>query len=343
MVAALVRELELRRDYLQGTPLETIYLGGGTPSILHDAELETLLGAVHAQYRVLPDAEITLEANPDDLTAERLEAFRQLGVNRLSIGIQTFDDVHLRWMNRAHTADEALACVPRARAAGFENLSVDLIYGLPADDHTRWAHDLQLAQSLQVPHISAYCLTIEPQTVLGHRLSRGQMQDVPEAFAAEQFEMLVATLTADSYEHYEISNFCRPGAYARHNTNYWRGVPYLGIGPSAHSYDGTDRQHNGAHNANYLRALEAGTVPTEVEVLTPADRINEYLLTSLRTQWGCDEQVLAGRYDFAFSAQQQQQLSRLVQRQLIVRTDTRWQLTTAGKLFADRIASDLFV
>ncbi len=343
MVAALVRELELRSDYLQHAPLETIYLGGGTPSILNDTELGTLLRTVHARYAVLPGAEITLEANPDDLTASRLDSFRQVGINRLSIGIQTFDEAHLRWMNRAHTADEALACVPRARAAGFESLSVDLIYGLPADDHTRWTRDLQIAKSLQVPHVSAYCLTVEPRTVLGHRLAKGQMQDVPEVFAAEQFEMLVTALTADGYEHYEISNFCRPGAYARHNTNYWRGVPYLGIGPSAHSYDGTDRQHNVAHNAHYIRALEAGTVPAEVEVLTPADRINEYLLTSLRTQWGCDEQVLAGRYGFTFSTQQRQWLFQLKARQLIVQTDTRWQLTTAGKLLADRIASDLFV
>ena len=256
LVDALVREVELRRDYLgEQATLETIYFGGGTPSLLTAGELDTLFAAIHRHFQIAPQAEITLEANPDDLTADKLRELANSPINRLSIGLQSFHEPHLRLMNRAHTAAESARSVRLAQEAGFENISVDLIYGVPAPDHGIWEQDMAAVFALQVPHLSCYALTIEPDTVFGRRLRKGQFTPPPDDFVARQFELLLAQMSAHGYEQYEITNFCLPGRESRHNSNYWRGVPYLGLGPSAHSFDGTSREFAVANNTRYVTSL----------------------------------------------------------------------------------------
>ena len=347
VLGAMGRELALQVNYLDNQSVHTVYLGGGTPSLLTAAELAGLLDAVRQHYNVCPDddgaaPEITLEANPDDLTPDRLATWRRLGINRLSIGIQTFHEPHLRYLNRAHNGRQALDGVRRAQDAGFGNLTIDLIYALPHPDHTVWAADLATALALDVPHLSAYCLTIEPRTVFGHRLTKGTLLPVTDDFAAAQFDQLVAATAGAGYEHYEISSFARPGRYARHNRNYWQGVPYLGIGPSAHSYDGASRQHNVANNTAYVRALQSGTLPATRELLTATEAANEYLMTGLRTQWGCDWDYLTRRWGLPATADQRRQLDRLEALGCVRRDGPTVLLTHRGKLLADQIAADLF-
>ena len=342
LVDALCAEISLQKDYLPKQPLETIYFGGGTPSLLTESELAQIFTAIQAQFTVSPTAEITLEANPDDLTLETLQMLRQY-VNRLSIGIQTFDEATLRWMNRAHTATEAEACVGLAREAGFENMSVDLIYGIPNREPSRWQRDVQEILALDVPHLSAYALTIEPDTAFGRWQQKGKLPLADEAVAAEQFEELTSALTSANYAHYEISNFARDGQYARHNTAYWQRHPYLGVGPSAHSYTGHSRQYNIANNARYITAIQQGNVPAEVEQLTRADQVNEYLLTGLRTQWGCSLIELNTLLASDFSQKQAPDLAAMYVTGWLTRTGDQLILTQSGKLFADRVAATLFV
>ncbi len=362
LIDALCQEMAIQKDYLPGKTLETIYFGGGTPSLLTEADLEQIFAAIHRQFLVDPTAEITLEANPDDLTPDKLRLLRRY-VNRLSIGIQTFDEATLRWMNRAHTATEAQTCVKYAQDAGFDNLSVDLIYGIPVpnfqpllsagEGERIWQRDLDTMLSLNVPHLSAYALTIEPDTAFGRWTSSGKLPAMDEELAAGQFEQLTRALTDAGYEHYEISNFARaasgratsgqPGHYARHNTAYWQRRPYLGVGPSAHSYNGPSRQYNVANNARYVAAIQAGKLPATVEVLTLADQVNEYLLTGLRTQWGCSLAELDTLLQADFAQRQTQELTQLCSAGWLDCTDRQLRLTEAGKLFADRVAADLFV
>ena len=344
MVAAIVRELELRRNYLDpAARLETIYFGGGTPSLLTAPELNDLLAAVHRHFAVAADAEITLEANPDDLSGAKLRELAAAGVNRLSIGLQSFYEPHLRLMNRAHTAEESTTAVRRAQDAGFENISIDLIYGVPAPGHHIWEADLANALALAVPHVSAYALTIEPGTAFGHRLQKGTFRAAPDEFVATQFETLLAFLRAHGYEQYEISNFCQPGRESRHNANYWRGVPYLGLGPSAHSYDGANRQATLAHNPQYVAAvLDRAEVPVTIDRLSPTDRANEYLLTTLRTARGCNLAHLRIHHGLDLLATRAGYLAELqaagwarIQGEVLTLTD-------AGKLLADHITLELF-
>ena len=342
LVEALCAEISLREKYLPTNVLETIYFGGGTPSLLTEPELAQLFDTIHAHFTVSSGAEITLEANPDDLTREKLTMLRRYA-NRLSIGIQTFDEATLRWMNRAHTAVEAEACVRLAREAGFENLSVDLIYGIPNRPKSLWTADLQQVLALNVPHLSAYALTIEPDTAFGRWEKTGKLPPADEDLAAEQFEELTRALTNADYEHYEISNFAQRGQYARHNTAYWQRRPYLGIGPSAHSYTGHSRQYNIANNARYIAEIERGLVPATVEVLTTADQVNEYLLTGLRTQWGCSVTELNALLGADFAHVQVHDLTALYASGWLVRDADRLRLTQTGKLFADRVAATLFV
>ena len=347
LVDALCVEMGLQKNYLPTNVLETIYFGGGTPSLLTELELRQIFRQIQAQFTVSSSAEITLEANPDDLTPETLAMLRRY-VNRLSIGIQTFDEATLRWMNRAHTATEAETCVRLAREAGFDNLSVDLIYGIPKRTESLWTADLQKVLRLNVPHISAYALTIEPNTAFGRWEKTGKLPPADENLAAEQFEELTTALTGDGdassyYEHYEISNFAKPGHYARHNTAYWQRRPYLGIGPSAHSYNGHSRQYNIANNRRYIAEISRRMLPATIETLTTADQVNEYLLTGLRTQWGCSIAELNSLLGDDFAQVQAHYLMTLYASGWLVRTDDRLQLTKAGKLFADRVAAALFV
>jgi oxygen-independent coproporphyrinogen-3 oxidase len=344
LVDALVREVELRRDYLgpQAT-LDTIYFGGGTPSLLTAAELDTLFGAIHRHFKIAPQAEVTLEANPDDLTTTKLQELATSPINRLSIGLQSFHEPHLRLMNRAHTAVESARCVRLAQDAGFENISVDLIYGVPAPDHGIWEQDMAAAFALNVPHLSCYALTIEPNTVFGRRLRKGQFTPPPDDFVARQFEMLLAQIAAHGYEQYEISNFCRPGRESRHNSNYWRGVPYLGLGPSAHSFDGTSREFAVANNRRYVTSLlEQNEVPITRELLSSTDQANEYLMTSLRTARGCDLARLRQEFGVDLRAQRADYLRDLEQNQWATLHGEVLVLTDQGKLLADHITLELF-
>ena len=351
VLAALAREVALRAGYFGAEPgrRPSLYFGGGTPSLLTADELNRLFEVIGQHFPWAADAEITLEANPDDLTPAWLAALRQTPVNRLSIGIQSFHEPHLRLMNRAHSAAEALACVHRARDAGFSNLSIDLIYGIPAPDHGIWERDLATAAALAAPHLSAYALTIEPRTALGRWTAQGRFRPAPDEFTAHQFELLTATLTGAGYDHYEVSNFAQPGHEARHNSAYWDGAAYLGLGPSAHSFDGgLTRQANVASNAGYVAALERGELAATTELLTPRDRANEYLMTALRTRRGLDLTRLAGDVGADLRATHPVVLADLTARGLATLTDDGpaggpvLRLTTAGRLLADQITLLLF-
>lgn len=343
VVEAIAREIVLRKSYLPEGDMETIYFGGGTPSMLAEWELNFLLETVHKHFRVAPDAEITLEANPDDLSATTLQMLAKAGINRLSIGIQSFHEPHLRFMNRAHTALEAEQCVQLAQNAGIDNISIDLIYAIPSENHAILLSDLSKAFTLNVPHISAYCLTIEPQTAFGSWLKKKKIRPIEEEYAAEQFEILIKSLGEHGYEQYEISNFARNGRYSNHNSSYWKQHPYLGVGPSAHSYNGASREFNVSNNAKYLEAMRKDLIPSTVEMLSPADQTNEYLLTGLRTKWGVElgklEKLSAGE----FALQAGDELGRMARKGWIREDSGILLLTQAGKLFADRIASELFI
>ncbi|MBK9336950.1 MAG: radical SAM family heme chaperone HemW [Lewinellaceae bacterium] len=342
MVAAILRELELQKDYLGGAELTSVYFGGGTPSLLDIGEMEQIFEKIHALYRIAPDAEITLEANPDDLTKEKLRDLRDYTpVNRLSIGIQSFFDDDLRWMNRAHNAAHARHCLRDAAAAGFRDMTIDLIYGAPTTSDAQWAENVRIAMEEGIPHLSCYCLTVEEGTALAHFVHKGSALPVDEEKAARQFEYLQNQTEQRGYEHYEISNFAWPGRHARHNSSYWSGSPYLGVGPSAHSFDGRSRQWNVAHNARYLAALEAGQVPFEREVLTPAQRYNEYVMTGLRTMWGCEKASIEA-FGVPFADFFREEVELFLQNGTVEQDETHVRLTRAGKLLADRIAADLF-
>jgi len=343
MVKAICKELALQKNYLGGDAVDSIYFGGGTPSLLGEADVNRLLQQVHDLFTIEKGAEITLEANPDDLSVQKLTELKAAGINRLSIGIQSFADQHLQWMNRLHTAEESLRCIQNARQVGFSNISIDLIYAVPATAHKTWGKDLTTAIDLKPEHISAYCLTIEESTAFGNWVKKGKMQDIDEEYAAQQFEILMETLTAAGYQQYEISNFCLPGYHSRHNSNYWKKGKYLGAGPSAHSYDGESRQFNVTNNTKYLNALAENRLQHIYEMLEPHDQVNEYIMTSLRTQWGCDLNILKSDFDFDLLLANEKYVHELLQQKRAIITKDYLILTNAGKLLADKIASDLFL
>jgi oxygen-independent coproporphyrinogen-3 oxidase len=342
MVSALVRELELQKSYLGGETIETVYFGGGTPSLLSVVEIETLLEAVAKTYSLAPTGEITLEANPDDLHAEKLVDLRAAGVNRLSIGIQSFDDRVLHFLHRAHSASAAQQCLEQARAAGFDNISLDLIYAIPGQPVETWRENIRRALSFAPEHISSYSLTIEEKTAFGKWAATGKLKAVEDDLAAAQLEMLVEMLDVAGYEQYEVSNFARPGYYSRHNSSYWQQKKYLGIGPSAHSYDGRSRQYNVANNHVYLRGLQEDKIPFTHEALTPEDVINEYLLTTLRTSWGADLRKLRQELQYDLQALHGPYLNTLFAESLAIVSGDTLRLTRRGKMLADKIAADLF-
>lgn len=344
LVDAMIREIALRRDYLPERNLSTIYFGGGTPSVLTAQELDRLLSEIARHFTIDEAAEITLEANPDDLDAQTLLNLQQAGINRLSIGIQTFDNDMLRYLNRIHTGEESEMVVKRAQDTGIRNLSLDLMYGLPAPDHALLERDLEKITSLGVSHLSAYCLTIEPRTAFGKWVETRKMAPIDEDFAAEQFEITVNRLAEAGYEQYEISNFARDDQFSRHNTAYWQRRPYLGIGPGAHSYDGQrTRQFNVSNNNQYIESLRRNEVPATVEELRPEDQANEYLLTGLRTRWGCDLDLLDRLSDGSFRELRRSQVKELLSRGWLQLTENTLFLTPAGRLFADRAATELFL
>jgi oxygen-independent coproporphyrinogen-3 oxidase len=343
LIEAICQEIVLQKNYLSSNSLQTIYFGGGTPSLLNEADFDQLFNTVHTCFTVAPDAEITLEANPDDLSKQKIEMLSKLPVNRLSIGIQSFYEPHLQYLNRAHTAVEASNCVQITQDAGFDNISIDLIYAIPHPNHAVWENDLQTALQLQVQHISSYCLTIEPRTVFGKWVQTGKIPPIDEEFSVQQFQMLIETLQRGGFEQYEISNFALPGYYSIHNSNYWKKKHYLGVGPSAHSFNGTTRQYNIANNNNYIKALTAGEIPYTIENLSINDQVNEYIMTSLRTKWGCNLQELAQWSGIDVARLNQSYITGCLQKNLVTLNAGILQLTPAGKLLADQIASDLFI
>ncbi|MEM6378168.1 MAG: radical SAM family heme chaperone HemW [Bacteroidota bacterium] len=338
VLEAMLKELNLRKDYLQGAPLESIYFGGGTPSILGEAELNLLFEKIYELHDVKPDAEITLEANPDDLTEHKLQELKQTPVNRLSIGIQSFSEEDLVFMNRAHNAVEASRCIELAQAAGFYNLTIDLIYGSPTTSHEQWAENIARILDFNIPHISCYCLTVEAKTALAHFVETGKTKPVDDQQAAQQFQYLMDQLGSSGYDHYEISNFAKLGNYAVHNSNYWLGKSYLGIGPSAHSYNGESRQWNVANNSKYRKALSTGELDFEIEFLNPAQRYNEMVMTRLRTIWGVQSTDLAEPYRDYFIQQMQPFLAEAQ----VLESQGCYVLSPAGRLLADRIAMEAF-
>lgn len=340
LIQSLSKELELRKDYLE-EKVETVYFGGGTPSLLTKEELEVLLIKVRQHYFLEEEIECTLESNPDDITPEKLEEWKDMGINRLSIGLQSFKEADLKWMNRAHNSKESYQSVLMAQRSGFTNITIDLMYGLPELTLDEWRGHIQKVIDLDVPHISAYCLTVEQKTALAAWVKKGEIHPAEEEQQSEQFEVLVELLTAAGYEHYEISNFAKPEAHSRHNSNYWRGKHYLGIGPSAHSFNGVSRSWNLANNQLYIHALENKKKWMETEELSSEDRFNELLLTGLRTKWGVALSALEDIHPLGSTFRQKVQ--QLKDEQLMKEEGDYLHLTTKGKLQADRIASDLFL
>lgn len=341
LLQAISKELHLQKEYLNGETIETIYFGGGTPSLLNADELNRILAEITKLHKVYTGAEITLEANPDDLAREKLNALRQTDVNRLSIGIQSFFDEDLIWMNRAHRATEAESSVKRAQDTGFENITADLIYGYPLLTDQKWKHNIEKTFELDIPHISCYSMTVEPRTALASFIKNKKQPPMDEQQSAEQFITLMDAMQGRGFEHYEISNFCKPGHYSRHNSAYWKGAKYLGTGPSAHSYDGETRQWNIANNAKYIEAISKDEIPAEREVLTETDRLNEYVMTSLRTMWGLDLQKLE-KIAVGSAVLLQKAAAEFFGRAWIKQTGEVILLTQTGKLYADHIASSLF-
>ncbi len=343
LLQALLKEIEEQVTYLEGEPIETIYFGGGTPSLLLLDELGALLDQVKNHYEVIEAPEVTLEANPDDLTREKLLELKQIGVNRLSIGVQSFFDTHLQWMNRAHSAHESENCIKMASELGFENITLDLIYGMPNLSNEEWEANIQKAIALKVGHISAYNLTMEEQTAYAHFVKKGVYQAPSDEKGAEQFSILVKTLEKAGYQQYETSNFAKEEAYSKHNSSYWKGKKYLGIGPSAHSYNGVSRQWNIANNKRYIDALNNGKLFFELEELTNFDRVNEHLLIGLRTIWGCHLNVIEEQLETKVYQTFLQELEHQKEIGMLQLNKNKFYLTPKGKLFADRVASDLFV
>ncbi|MDR0223843.1 MAG: radical SAM family heme chaperone HemW [Myroides odoratus] len=341
MLAAIQTELFLRKDELAGEHIETIYFGGGTPSILAVDEINRLIDTVYQQYTVVEQPEITLEANPDDLDAATIQHLAQSKVNRLSIGIQSFGEEDLKMMNRAHNAQEAISCLQEV-VKYFDNISIDLIYGIPNLSNERWIENIQRILDLGIPHISCYALTVEERTALNKLIQKGVIPSPKEEVAHAHFMLLIEKLRANGYVHYELSNFAKPGYYSKNNSAYWLGKKYVGIGPSAHSFDGRYRSWNISNNPLYIKAIEAGELPSEIEELSVVDRYNEYVMTGLRTIWGVDLTRVSNEFGPTFHDYLVRESASFIADGLMQQQANILTITDKGKFLSDGIASDLF-
>lgn len=341
LVQSLCRELELRKSELTET-VETIYFGGGTPSLLTAEELDLLLECVDTNYSIIDSPEITLEANPDDLTPEKIRELSDSKVNRLSIGIQSFFEEDLKMMNRAHNVKEALECIKNA-IPQFKNISVDLIYGIPGMTRDRWLENIRTAISLGVPHLSCYALTIEPKTALDNFIKKGLMAPMDDALAQEHYTILIEETEKMGFINYEFSNFGKEGYQSQNNMAYWRGKSYLGIGPSAHSYDGTVRSWNVNNNTKYIKSIEKNQLPLEREVLSEKDKYNEYIMTRLRTQWGVSLREVDDNFGRDYRKYLMTQAQRSIENELLSLENNILTITKKGKFLCDGIAADLFL
>lgn len=342
MVQALVKEMQMRKSEFENETVETIYFGGGTPSVLSDVELDFLIDAVYANFKVAENPEITLEANPDDLSDERIVELAGSRINRLSIGIQSFFENDLKMMNRAHNAEEAKKSLETATRY-FDNISIDLIYCIPGMTNEMWKQNIETALSFGIPHISSYALTVEPKTALKKLIQTGKVSEPKDEVAQEHFMILVEMLQQHGFIHYELSNFGKPDYFSKNNSAYWLGKKYIGIGPSAHSYDGISRSWNIANNPIYLKEIEAGKLPGEVEILTSNDRYNEYIMTGLRTIWGVSLNRIQKEFGEEVLQYLQKQSEKFIADGLLAVEKNILKTTPKGKFLADGIASDLFL
>lgn len=342
-IEALKREAVARKSYIKDEDINTIYFGGGTPSLLSPQNIDDILEIISKYYNLAEKIEITLEANPDTLSKLKLLNFKEIGINRISIGIQSFFDDDLQYLSRRHDSRHAIQAIEWIQQVGFEKSTLDLIYGIPTLTEEKWNKNLDIFFSTGIEHLSAYALTVEPKTVLGQHINNGLAQPVEEDESVKQYEILVKRTAEKGFEHYEISNFAKPGYYSKHNSLYWKGGNYIGLGPSAHSFDGISRQWNISNLSEYVKLAGISDEIIEKETLTIIDRYNEYVMTSLRTSWGCDiahiREVFGESYahyfvdcagNYILNGKMQKKESALI-------------LTEKGKLFADRIAADLFM
>ena len=347
LVNALVKELELRKDELKDETVDTIYFGGGTPSLLTIDELRFLISEVYKNYKVVENPEITLEANPDDLLPVRaqsrtiFEDYLKIGINRLSIGIQSFFEADLKLMNRAHNAEEAKNCLQEA-TKHFDNISVDLIYGIPGLSNENWIKNIETVLSFNIPHISSYALTVEPRTALETFIKKGIVQNVDDDLAQEQFHILIDKLEVSGFVHYELSNFAKPNYLSKNNSAYWQGKPYLGIGPSAHSFNGNERGWNVSNNSKYIRSLEKNILPNEKETLTITDKYNEYVMTGLRTIWGVSLEKIEQDFGKKYKKYIMEQADNYLKNEFLILDNGKLIVAKKGKFLSDGIASYLF-
>ena len=341
LIQALITELELRKEEFKSTEVETIYFGGGTPSLLTNNELQSIIDAVYFNYSVMAHPEITLEANPDDLSYNRIEALTDTPINRLSIGIQSFFETDLKLMNRAHNAEEAKACLEKA-VKHFDNISLDLIYGIPGASNQQWIKNIEMALSFGVPHISSYALTVEPKTALSSFIEKGIIDNVDDEQAHEQFHILKEQLEEAGFIHYELSNFGKVGYFSKNNSAYWQGKSYIGIGPSAHSFNGKQRGWNVRNNSKYIKAILNGDLPMEIEHLTKIDQYNEYIMTGLRTIWGVSLDKVEKDFGSILRDYLIEQANVFINQHLLYIDGEHLRVTKKGQFLSDGIASELF-
>lgn len=342
MTLSIMKELVLRKSFLENQTIETIYIGGGTPSLLPVSDLNQIFKTIGEHYKLADTIEYTLEANPDDLSDVYLgELYDHSPVNRLSIGVQSFFDNDLEFMNRAHSSHQATSAIESALKIGYTNMSIDLIFGNPTGDNKQWTENLQRTIDYNIPHVSAYALTVEEQTALAHQLKKGSIPKIEDLRISEQFEITSSLLTCAGYEHYEISNYGKPGLESKHNSSYWLGKPYLGVGPSAHSYDGNMRYQNINNNTKYLQHLDKDEVFVIEDPLDDHDRYNEYIMTRLRTKWGVDPKDLT-KINAHLTEYFQKEVTKFIDTEMIFEDNGKYFLTKKAKLFADHISSELF-
>ncbi|MCD4732066.1 MAG: radical SAM family heme chaperone HemW [Bacteroidales bacterium] len=340
---ALKKEIELQKHYLGNEIIETIYFGGGTPSILTADEINHLFQKIQTNFSVSDNAEITFEANPDDLTRSYLKALKKTRVNRLSIGVQSFFENDLKYLNRVHSANQAYNSVKNAQEAGFQNMSIDLIYGIPTLSETNWYKNLEVFFKLNIPHLSAYALTVEPKTAMEVLIRKQEILPVEEERILDHFKILLEQMKQNGYIHYEISNFCKESFYSLHNKNYWFRKNYLGLGPSAHSFNGDLRQWNVSNIEKYISLVISGSLPKEIEELSINQKYNEYILTSLRTIWGCDGNYILKQFGVSHLGDFKRDIEKYIIDNKVYVENHQYYLTDSGKLFADGIAADLFL
>jgi oxygen-independent coproporphyrinogen-3 oxidase len=341
-VDALIQEIELQKSYIN-EPIETIYFGGGTPSLLHETQLKAIIAAIYMHFDVADLIECTLEANPDDMHPSKLTAWKKIGINRLSIGIQSFQASALTWMNRAHTVDQSHAAIQMALDADIHNLSIDLIYGTPSLSDQALMADLDWIEQYQIKHVSCYALTVEDKTALKKSIEKGQIENVDSEKQARHFEIVCTRLKKMGLEHYEISNFAKPGFRSQHNSNYWSGKTYLGLGPSAHSFNTISRQWNIANNALYIKSIENGLLNFEIEILTEANRYNEYMMTSLRRMEGFDLDWITEKFGKRYQEHSIAMIKAMDANNIFNQNGNQYSLKEEAKFFADGIASDFFI